>query len=288
MRATDSLPRSLPAIVEIVRPGNIVMMMFGVVVGLIIAAGPAQVVDPSTAIPLALAALSVALIGAGANIHNDVADLEIDRVNRPGRVLPSGRMTPGVAQWLGFLFSFLGIAVAFGISFKHVAVALVCTGLLYLYNSRLKRSGVTGNIVIGIVTSLSLLYGALVSGESGSVWLGILFAFLLTLAREIVKDVEDIVGDSAAKSQSLPIGAGIERSARVVRFIVIVTIVLLPLPYMFGNSGLYLVSIIPVGVMLLEMLRQLLSVENARSLSRMLKYSMFLGLVSLALGNIGT
>ena len=89
----------------------------------------------------------------------------------------------------------------------------VSAALLFAYNTRLKRSGFWGNVVVGTVTALTIVYGALISGGVGHAWVGFLFAFLLTIAREIVKDIEDIRGDLEADARSLPIEKGITTSA---------------------------------------------------------------------------
>ena len=124
MSSTDTIPGKLQALVEIVRPGNVLIMMLGVVVGLVIEVGVEHAFDGHYIVGLLAAALSVALIGAGANVHNDVVDLETDRLNRPARVLPSRRLKSGFALRLGHALTFMGLALSLGVSIIHAGVAL--------------------------------------------------------------------------------------------------------------------------------------------------------------------
>lgn len=261
------------------------MMSAGVFAGAVIEAGLSSIVGPFRSTTL-VAAVSAAAIGAAANAHNDYSDIEIDTINRPDRPLPSGKIQPMSVLFLAAILYSFGVAAGAFVSMNHLLLAAACTGLLVAYNTRLKRTGLPGNLVISLVVAITIYYGGLVAGSGTMALVGSLFAFLLTFAREIVKDVEDLPGDTSAASGSLARTAGVKRAGTVVALIVCVSLLILPLPYVSGFGGLYMVAIIPAGIVLLWILGSGNKPQAASRTSRLLKVSMILGMIGLVLGRV--
>ena len=293
---TEALRRF--AIIWMARPGNLLVVGIGVVVGAWMVPGSNLVPDVS----VRLAACAAILVAAAANIHNDVVDVEIDAINRPERALPAGRVTLGQA-WLAAAVACVGaIVVSSLVSGLHVGAAIGIAVLLLAYNLKLKHMPLLGNIVVGVVVSAAIVFGALASEVGGEepgsritsgVLVGALFALLLTVAREVVKDLQDFRGDAELHSRSLPHTAG-TRVARWFAWIVVaVTVCVIPLPYVyFGFPGLYLLVVFPAACLLLAVLVALSQEPDDDSASRqygrssaMLKLSMVLGLAALALSS---
>ena len=277
------------ALVRLLRPVNVVMIMVGVALGGVLSGGLGALQGSNRAV-LLQAALSAALIAAAANSLNDALDLEIDRVNRPARPLPSGLVSVGTAKLAWGLGTGAGVVLAVSLSLMHVALALAAVGLMVIYNVYLKRTTLLGNIVVALVIGLALVYGGWAVGEPGPALVGAGFAFLTTLAREMVKDVEDVVGDAVVGARTLPVvyGAGVALRATV--GVLFLTLLLTPLPFLlFDYRGLFLLLMLFADALLLHTLWLFLGPhpeQRAGKASQLLKVVMAAGMTALAFGAI--
>ena len=131
-----------------------------------------------------LAALSAALINGAGNAFNDLLDIDIDRINRPLRPLPAGRLSPNAARMQSLLLALAGCTLAFWLSPWHVLIALAVVALLAFYSLSLKNSLLWGNVLVAFVGAIAFPYGALAAGDLGRSWIPALFAFLFHLGRE--------------------------------------------------------------------------------------------------------
>ncbi|HYH14925.1 MAG TPA: geranylgeranylglycerol-phosphate geranylgeranyltransferase [Flavisolibacter sp.] len=170
---------------------------------------------------------SVFIASAG-YIINDYFDLNIDRINKPEKnVVDSVISRRWVILW-HFLLSVGGIlATAVAVSFQKwylIIANLVCVLLLWLYSTSFKRQLLIGNIVIAILTAwtILILFFSKVSFQSAFdspdeetvkffriAFLYAGFAFIITIIREAIKDVEDMAGDRRYGCKTLPIVAGV-------------------------------------------------------------------------------
>jgi geranylgeranylglycerol-phosphate geranylgeranyltransferase len=273
------------AMVRLLRPLNVVMIGLGVVLGGVLAGGTTALFSEASN-SLVRLAVSAMLIGAAANAFNDVFDLRIDLRNRPDRPLPSGLVSVRVAKGIGVGGSLLGVALAATVSLGHLALALGVVGLLMVYNAMVKRVALVGNLLVALVLGLTLFYGGWGMGPLGPVLVGAAFAFLTTLSREIIKDVEDVEGDAAAGARTLPVIYGLEVSLRLVLGVIILTLLLTPLPYfLLDFTGVYLLSVLLTDALLLRACWLLLPAPSeAHRISNVLKGAMLFGMVALALG----
>ncbi|NHI83751.1 MAG: hypothetical protein EAX81_05570 [Candidatus Thorarchaeota archaeon] len=154
-------------------------------------------------------------VAAGGNIVNDIYDIEIDRINRPHRALPSGRMTIKQAWYyvtfwviIGVFFSWLGIAVNLTQGrYVSLFVVIVFVAIAYAYAAKVKSLGLAGNIMVAFSFAFGIVYGSVVYGEVAGgitrafviplpVWLFFLTAFMILQARETIKGAEDVKGDA--------------------------------------------------------------------------------------------
>ncbi|MDX1532389.1 MAG: geranylgeranylglycerol-phosphate geranylgeranyltransferase [Rhodothermales bacterium] len=240
------------ALVQLSRPLNVGMMLAGVAVGGLLAAGGAAFSAPAAG-PLVLAMVSAALIGAGANAINDVFDLAIDRVNRPDRPLPSGRLTVGAARaaWAGA--SALGIGLAAFLSLLHLVVAAASVALLWAYSAWLKRLPLAGNLAVALVLALAIGYGGFAVRPAGweAVLLGAAFAFGVTFAREVAKDVEDTAGDAVGGARTLPLAWGTTPAVWLTAASVGGVLALMPLALPAGLGADFLALVLPAAGLLL-------------------------------------
>lgn len=195
--------------VRILRPGNSLIMAASVLV--IIA-----VISPSALIGMKTvwAVLSTVLIGSSSNVINDVFDIEIDRINRPSRVLPSGQMTVRAAMAYSMTLFGVGFLLSLPLGWISAGIAGTAVVLLIVYSSHLKKTVLWGNLMVSFIAALAFVYGGIAAGSFRDAVFPACFAFLITLSREIIKDMEDVEGDRLGRAATLPIRFGI-RPAQV-------------------------------------------------------------------------
>lgn len=220
--------------VRIVRTANVLVSFAGTVVGAVAALSLSSVVGDSRWLSIVLAATSAALVTAGGNVLNDLEDQEGDRVNHPDRPLVTGEVSVATARALAVGLFAGGVAaavpVAIGAPTLALILAVAVAGLL-LYELRFKARGFVGNVTIGGLTAMVFLYGGAAVGRLETVAPFAAMAFLATLSREVVKDMEDVQGDTGR--MTLPKRYGLAASGRIAQAAVAAAIVLSALPLLF-------------------------------------------------------
>lgn len=188
-------------------------------------------------LPLLMAALGALLVTGGGNGLNDLYDLSVDRLNRPDRPIPSGRLTEREARRVSLGAFTAGSGLAFAASPAAGVVALLNAGLLALYARHSKRMLLTGNLLVAGLVASVFPYGALVTGPAsvGAVLPITLCAFLAALSLEIVKDIEDVKGDAAMGARTLPLYAGTGLSRVLAVGSMVAAVALSPGPYLAGE-----------------------------------------------------
>ena len=146
------------------------------------------------------------LVAAGGNVVNDIFDIEVDKINRPHRALPSGRMTVKQAwAFVGFL-SILGIIFAWIPGRLISALIVIIFEIIgYAYAAKVKTLGLAGNFMVAFSFAFGVLYGSMIFAEVLFIqiayaipipsWLFFFTAFLILQARETIKGAEDVEGD---------------------------------------------------------------------------------------------
>jgi geranylgeranylglycerol-phosphate geranylgeranyltransferase len=281
-------------LLRLTRPVDFLLFVAAVLLGGWLASGAAAFGgDPGRR--LLLAALAGACVGIGANVVNDVYDVEIDRLNRPDRPLPAGLVTVGAAWALWVALSATGVALGLATSPAHGAVAAASVALVWAYAAWLKRVPAVGHLIVGAMVALGVLYGAMAvrDARAGRVVLaGAGLAMVLVAAREVVKAIPDVVGDREGGALTLPVVLGPRRAARVALVVVLLVVAALPLFPLVGFSPLFLAYVVPMAACLLASAWALL-VADARvhpwapaagRASGWMKAALALGVVALALG----
>jgi geranylgeranylglycerol-phosphate geranylgeranyltransferase len=271
---------------RISRPFNVVITACAVFIGALLTG----TIFPFRNVILAI--LSASSICAGGNILNDFFDVEVDRINKPQRPIPSGKISKTNALLISILLMILGLVLSFFISLEAIILALIAITLLTLYNSYLKRKGsFFGNLSVSITGALPLIYGGLAVGRIEGTLFPATFAFMTHLGREVIKDMEDVAGDRTVKSRSIPVRFGLRISYRIAFIPLFLLIAITPIPYFLKVYNLiYLVSvIIAVDILLVVsflIFRTKLTKKNLHILSEIIKLSMVFGLFSLILGTL--
>jgi geranylgeranylglycerol-phosphate geranylgeranyltransferase len=193
---------NLRGLLDLIRPVNCVMIGFAVIVGAFVSK-PSSMPWPQ----LALGFLTGFFTCAYSMSVNDIYDLEVDRINRPDRPIPSGRVSVRQASTFSLLMLVAGMACAF-LSFIPLAVgiAFAYAFLSWLYSARAKRTGLLGNLIVASSLAIPFIYGGAVSGGSigGSLLLMMaLTAFFSGVGREVVKSMADVEGDAKREVSSI-------------------------------------------------------------------------------------
>ncbi len=266
--------------VELMRPGNAVAAGGLTFIGAFVAGGL------NAPVPAAIAVVATVLATGGGNAINDYFDREIDAINQPGRPIPRGAIRPPVA--LGFSVALFVLAVVLTLLLPLLAIAIAVVNLVALvaYTELFKGLPGVGNALVAYLTGSTFLYGgAAVEGDLATV--GILFALAAsaTMAREVVKDVEDIEGDREEGLNTLPIEIGERRSLVVATAFVLFAVLASPIPFALGTFGLpYLAALVPtVCLMLAAMYR---SFRDPTAGQTWLKLSMFIAAAAFVVGRV--
>ena len=194
--------------IEILRPGNAVM---GAITIVLIA-----LIDKTFSLPIIIAMAAVFFETAAGNVINDYFDYNIDLINKPERPIPSGRISLKNGRNYGYFLFLAGTICGFLISYLTnnwipFGIVILADVILYLYAYKLKSTPLIGNLTVGFMTGFGFVFGGFTINNptiiTTSIFLGF-FAFVMTTAREIVKDIEDVEGDKADGAKTLPILIG--------------------------------------------------------------------------------
>lgn len=269
------------AYLEIIRPGNALMAVITVLLMVIISGNFTYDV---------LAAFVVVFIVTGAgNSVNDYFDHKIDAINKPKRPIPSGRISLKAAGMYSLALFAVSIVLAFLIGLIPGIIVISSSILMIYYAYSLKKKFLIGNIVISFLTGLSFVFGGVVVGEiTVSILLGF-YAFLMTMAREIVKDMEDVEGDKIEGAKTLPIISGLRISSILAGFFMIFASLSSPILYFIGIFTVFYLPLLFIAIILflwsaLSILNDQ-SVKNTAKVSKRLKIGMGITFLAFAAGS---
>jgi len=269
---------SFAGLFTITRPVNAIAAGLAAVVAYLIATG--------TLIPAVLLLfVVVALITAAGNVINDYFDVEIDRVNRPDRPIPSGQIPLSTARAYAVTLFLAGILVCLLTNDLCIAIVVINSLLLIGYAARLKRTPLFGNITVSYLAASMFLFGGALGGLSGLLHV-MPFAFMTffaMLARELVKDAEDVEGDRASGAVTIPIRYGIKATMLLALFCALLGVVASLVPYVWWGFW-YISGILPVdGIILFACIKAVMcttpSGVKVSGASTLLKAGMFASLV---------
>lgn len=235
--------------------------------------------------PAVAAAVAATVLGvAGGNAINDYFDRDVDEINAPDRPIPRGAVSPrGALAFSGVCFA-AAVGLSLTLPLLAIAIAIVNLAALVAYTEFFKGLPGAGNALVAYLGGSTFLFGAAAVATPGpaSIVLFVLAA-LSTLTREIVKDVEDVEGDSAEGLRTLPIAIGERRSLHLATGLLAVAIAVSPAPFVLGTFGpTYLLALAPaIAVFVWGGYRSYRDPTAGQSL---LKYGMFLAAAAFVIG----
>jgi geranylgeranylglycerol-phosphate geranylgeranyltransferase len=275
--------------IEILRPGNALMGAISIIL--------VAIIDKTISIPVVLAMAAVFFETAAGNVINDYFDYNIDLVNKPERPIPSGRISLKNGRNYAYLLFLAGTICGFLISYMTnnwipFIIVLIADVVLYLYAYKLKATPLIGNLAVGFMTGFGFVFGGFCINNPNiimtSIFLGF-FAFVMTTAREIIKDIEDVEGDKKDGARTLPIIIGKKKPAILATILIIVDCALCPLLYMYHIFGILYLVIIAIAVIIFIYSAILIlksqDETTAHKSSKLLKIGMLIAFLSFALGS---
>ncbi len=261
-----------------------------------------------------LLSLSILCITAGGYIINDIFDIKADKINKPTKVFIGETITKINAQISYYIVTSIGLGLGIYLSLEVniPTISLVFVGTvigLYLYSKLFKRLLLIGNLITSFFIGLTIITLYIFESNHSNASIGLhealqeffnsfsltvhiffytFFAFIITLIREIIKDIEDIKGDYAAKMKTLPILIGSKRAKSIVFIISSLTFCFLIITLkeiyayklLFGYALLFVV--LPFGWFLYK-LRITQNTKQYHKLSSLLKIIMVFGILSMLL-----
>jgi 4-hydroxybenzoate polyprenyltransferase len=231
----------LRAYVDLGRPFTLVAPALGFMSGALTAVGaaPRESWVATLLVPPILGSLMAALLNAGNNALNQIYDLEIDRVNKPRRPLPSGRLTirevwifTNITYALALVLAWLVAPSGRHECFWLVAIAVVCTYLYSVPPFRTKRLGIWANVTIAIPRGTLLKVAGWSSVKTifglEPWYIGCIFGLFL-LGATTTKDFADMDGDRRGGCRTLPIQYGVQRAAWMISPSFVIPFLMIPL-----------------------------------------------------------
>lgn len=225
------------------------------------------------------------IIAAAGYIINDYYDVKIDLINKPERVVIGKQVARRYAILFHSILSIIGTGIGFFLDWKIGIINFFSTFLLWWYSNDLKRQPFIGNFVVALLTGLSvLLVNIFYHTNQALVIIYTIFAFAMTLIREIVKDMEDLKGDNTFGCKTLPIVWGTRKTKFLIYFLMMILFVSvifindqysqLPLLYFFAFL------FVPLVFILVRLVRADTK-KDFYILSQWCKVIMLLGIVSM-------
>ncbi len=191
--------------------------------------------------------ISTIFIAAGGYVINDYYDIKIDKLNKPSKIIVGEYFSKATAMRIYQILTVCGLITGLLLAWriKNTSLAfifVIIVGILWFYSASYKRQFLVGNLIVAFLAAITVLMPALIEVfhfnhnnaptinpyliRNILIWTGgfAIFSFLLTLIREIIKDMEDEYGDRESECRTLPIVWGFTISKTIVIVLVIITI----------------------------------------------------------------
>ena len=269
------------AYLEILRPFNAMMAVITIIL--------MAVISGQFTLNVFLAGIVVFVATGAGNAINDYFDHKIDAINRPERPIPSGRISLKIAGIYSLLLFAVAIIIGFVIGILPGIIVFLSSLLMVYYAYSLKTKCLIGNLSISFLTGLSFVLGGVVVNEiTISIYLGF-FAFLMTMAREIVKDMEDMEGDKMEGASTLPIVYGKSVSSKIAAFFMILASLASPVLYFLGIFNILYLLVLAVAIVVFlrssVMILKDQSTQNTKKISKQIKIGMAVTFLAFFVGS---
>ena len=284
----------LGAYSDLFRVENSITGLVGVGVGALVVNG--MDISLNQGVTVTSYGLSVMCFMFGWNAYNDITDIETDRSNRPERPLPSGRLNLDEATnamraslFLSVLFLVIGAvnlsdSTMYEEAIVSIGIWLVAIFLLISYegvrgSNGLKHRGLTGNVAIAAAIGMDVLFGSsAVSGTTDPKVISLaIMAFFYSLARELIKDIEDMEGD--IDRNTVPRSIGVDNARSIAWIFTMAAFVSLFLPFILEVFPTEHAILVSPGGLLLMLVKSKLFIGEDRAAQRLIKRSLQISMI---------
>lgn len=267
-----------------------------------------EVTTKLDAIHFSLLVFATICIAAAGNIINDIYDIDTDTINKPDKVIVGKTITEQSAYNWFIALNVLGVGIGFYLSNSidksgFAALFVIISALLYVYASYLKQTFLVGNIVVSALVAMSIIIVGIFdllpvitdhNRDTQVLFFKILldyslFAFMINMLREMIKDIIDVDGDYNAEMKTMPIVIGRNRAAKVVfvlSLIPLFAIVSYVITYLYKQPfavGYFIILIIGPLLYFSAKCFYAETKKEFQQLSIVLKFVMLFGVLSLLL-----
>lgn len=276
--------------VRLVRPVNGLMMGFAVIIGAsLVLAEPFSV---NIVFKLLLGYVTAFTLTSVSMIMNDYYDKETDRINEPGRPIPSGLVRPNESLVLAAALTVIGFAAAFLVNSTCLIVAVISWIVSVTYNTMGKRKGLPGNFLVSTCVAIPFVYGNFVVGQSlglKAVFFAAL-AFLSNTGREVAKGIADVEGDRTEGMRTVAVSHGEKTAAQAASLFFLSAIGLSLLPVVLRLVSAWYIPTVAVADLGFAassvMLIRDFSRSNARKIKNRVLLWMMLGMIAFFAGSL--
>lgn len=225
------MSRKIRALIALTRPPNSTLMFIAVISGILLSDEKIFQLDK-----LILAFITAYSLCGASMAFNDYFDKEVDRVNAPWRPIPSGAISGSEAIILSAALGTIGIISAAATSLQCLIVAAAAFLVALIYNAKLKKTGLFGNMLVSVDVVIPFIYGAVLSDGyiSPRIITFIFPVYLSNLGREIIKGISDIEGDSLREIRSIARTKGAKIAARLGALFYLAAVLISPIPYILN------------------------------------------------------
>ena len=258
------------------------MAAAGVLLSAVVCAG-IDVLD-EFALPVVLSMVIASLFTAAGNSLNDYFDRETDKAAHPERPIPSGRVLPKTARSLSVVMFGAAFVMSFFVGLYSILIVASAILIMVYYEMHLKARGLSGNLAIGWLTGALFLFGGAAVDGLELAWILAALAFLATLGREIVKDIEDIEGDKGSRL-TLPMRLGKRDAGIAASMSFVAAVALSPAPYLLDLLSVWYVPVVAAADAIF-IYCALIQFQNPRMGQKVAKLAMFVALVAFLLGGV--
>jgi len=282
---------------DLSRGGNVILGIMTISLGALIMGVNYQ----ESVLPLALHAFCIGAFIAGWFAINDLLDIEVDRINHPGRPLPSENIAETAARKYGHRMMILSAITLVGIiiyderntgKFAWVDSAIVWLVALVMmiayeldgkpFNPCLKKRMLWGNLTIAGTIFITILFGAAAIDHATDpiLWMVATGAMVLIMAREVSMDIRDHEGDF--DRTTLARVAGVEKARKTVWILAFASFLLMILPFALELLPANMVVLMLPSFFCVLATKPFLTKEKDAEVALLLRGAMIFGLLGLA------
>lgn len=259
----------------------------------------------------ALLVFATILIAAGGYAINDYFDIRIDRINKPHKIIVGRLISRRKAMLTHTVFNILAVLIGTYLSikvhnYKLASIFIIVSVLLWTYSLKYKAYFIIGNLIVALVSALTILlvwifekYALVADIQFVKdvfgylkfiLWAYVAYAFITSLIREIIKDIEDVEGDKKVGCSTIPVVIGIQKTKYILLALCFITVAsLCYVSYLAHSLGLTLIFWYILILLVLPFIYMIYIIVIAKNkndygfLSNITKFIMVSGVTSMAL-----